>query len=736
MMTLKLYANCKILPNKNFIVEDIDYYLNSLYSVSHELSFAKLEYETEVVAPTDDTYLEQFKDGLDAFNYVSITFENEVSGHIITYYYFIEDIKWSSQLGLYLKLKMDILNTYKEDVDFKLSHKCQIHRRHFDRIKEYQGDSQYEFKVHRLSEGLSIPLIKKTESNILQRGNQMVGGPTWYLMFKSKSDEDSAINMYLVPSIRLKVSGNSNIYELEPLDSPSNQGLYQIAFEQNGYEALTAFYTKAGVRTAISNPRNIQIIIDDNNSMHLYYTTADDNSVQTIENISKFDSGNVQLVYYNPLRRITTLPDLMNDGYPIKENTLHMGYTRYLKSIDEIDRTDGLIQQIIKLPYCPINFEYLNQVIDVTSEGINLSEDGVIFTNEGISLPNSTDRLGYIKIYDLTKEFSSSLALPSSLNLTKTQLLYKTITHESALHLSKFNVKQYETKLLHSDYFHSKFVYDQFNIILKSELNQFPDSITFKASNTGNSNFLFKINMTDADYESDYPMYVLTNKNTNIPLFTSAYLNYIRTGYNYDLQSKKNSEVASWISGILGIGGAAVGLVAGGPIGIAAAAMFAVGTGQSLTQNITQVIQNENTMKSKLAQSALQGFEISGSNDVDLYTTYTENRAKFVQYQVDEHFVDQLFNIFYYTGYCSNEIMKPTHNTRISFDYLESTIDFDEVGRIPLEVITLFKEKFLQGVYYLHKNYFSYTLPDGTSYQSEYDFELLNDNLERTFHFN
>lgn len=724
MMTLKVYENCKILPNKNFIVEDIDYYLSSLTAMTHDISFAKLEYETEVVVPVADTYLEQFKNELYAFNYVSVTFENEVSGVIVNYYYFIEDIKWSSQLGLYLKLKMDILNTYKEDVDFKLSHRCRINRRHFNRISSYDEElGKYIFNIHRLSEGIQIPMLKKAEENIYQdTDNTALKYAEWYLVYKSISDEDSAVNVYLIPNRRIRISTGT---EVLLINSDTPNGLYQIPCAVNGYGSITATFGE----TSINGKYDIQVA-KTSSSITVAYKPFDSDTPVTVDQIDSISIRGIQVYQYTTSVTQVTLPQILKNITTIQYDGFGLNYINTL-SIDDIDRTDSLIQQIIKLPYCPVNFTWRDAVSDSILAGINLYNTGFIASTGNEQFYSADgEPVRYLKLIDLTKEFLNTLALPSNMNLSYEDLLLKTINANSLSSLSKYNVKEYETKLLHSDYFYTKFVYDQFNLVLRSELGQFPTGVSFKASNTGNSNFLFRINgISDQEEETDYPMLVLSNKNTNIPIYNSAYLNYIRYGYNYDKKARTTSEIAGWVNTGLSTAGGIASLFAGG-LGILPATMFGLSAAQSFTQNIIQMAQNENTMKSKLAQSALQGFEINGSNDVDLYDYYTDNKAKFVQYQVDNHFVDELFNLFYYTGYCSNETIKPEHNVRHNFDYLEAVVEFDEIGRIPLEVIDLIKEKYNQGVYYLHKNYFSYQLPDGTSYQSEYDFELLSSNFE------
>ena len=58
------------------------------------------------------------------------------------------------------------------------------------------------------------------------------------------------------------------------------------------------------------------------------------------------------------------------------------------------------------------------------------------------------------------------------------------------------------------------------------------------------------------EYEQeDYDRLIYVNRNNEVSTYDNAYLNYIRTGYNYDVKNK-NRNIASSILGMLtGVGG-------------------------------------------------------------------------------------------------------------------------------------------------------------------------------------
>lgn len=112
----------------------------------------------------------------------------------------------------------------------------------------------------------------------------------------------------------------------------------------------------------------------------------------------------------------------------------------------------------------------------------------------------------------------------------------------------------YESKLYHSDFYQPKFVYDSFNFLFQLEsinnsllMNYSSDNGTptnnfyfnFITSTTINSRFLFEFPQYMLNYATqDYSNILTIQRNNELALYNSAYANYIRNGYNYDVKNK------------------------------------------------------------------------------------------------------------------------------------------------------------------------------------------------------
>ena len=137
--------------------------------------------------------------------------------------------------------------------------------------------------------------------------------------------------------------------------------------------------------------------------------------------------------------------------------------------------------------------------------------------------------------------------------------------------------------------------------------------------------------------DEDYPGYLPIARNNEVVLYNSAYLNYIRNGYNYDVKAKERQQLSSILGGgaaILG-GAASVGMsvLSGNPLGVVTGSA-SIATGFLNAANA--VAQSEDAIQSKLAQAKAQAVNVSGADDLDLLEVYSGNRAKLCYYEASE----------------------------------------------------------------------------------------------------
>ena len=83
--------------------------------------------------------------------------------------------------------------------------------------------------------------------------------------------------------------------------------------------------------------------------------------------------------------------------------------------------------------------------------------------------------------------------------------------------------------------------------------------IRFKQSNNISSNSIFRFDTVNGTYKEPtlYGQYLNVNRQNEVALYNSDYLNYIRNGYNYDKKAATQQLVSGLIGTGLGIAGAA-----------------------------------------------------------------------------------------------------------------------------------------------------------------------------------
>lgn len=406
--------------------------------------------------------------------------------------------------------------------------------------------------------------------------------------------------------------------------------------------------------------------------------------------------------------------------YPIPEQAYinasqtmaaYIGQTATYTSIyADIDKTDSRIVKIIKLPYAPCNITYTNGIYTFPSEW-TYSNGFMKLNDSSLSTEFLNERFGKVNVPELY------IREPNICSVTDPKDI------------------KYESKLYHSDFYDFKLVYDSFVRDIKLEnynTDMFDTSyvwkpnlttidIDFKPTNTINSKFAFRLetylsdpsgNYDFASYNttSDYEKYLLVSRNNEETIFSNDYLNYIRTGYNYDKKSKQEQSNKSWLLGGLqlaaGVASFAVSAYTGG---VSAAAGIALVSGAiaTFTSNAYTQASNERSMQSKLTSLAAQSSGVAGSDDVDLLSFYNENRLQIIKYRTEELQEKALYNLFFYCGYKKDQMKIPNTDSRYWFNFVQCKPVFTEEGVTPYnDYIADVKSRYEAGVtiYHHHPN--------------------------------
>lgn len=161
MSTIKIYKDCKILKDKNFIVDDIADYLASFSpTIIDDFQFQKQALELSINISSEQANLEYLR--ANNFNYVEVQNDN---GKKV--FYFIKRKVWRAKSTMALELEMDVLNTLKYGTDYTLTDKTLIKRTHKNRFKksnphdylithDFGGDFTGEDLCEWLTEGYKI----------------------------------------------------------------------------------------------------------------------------------------------------------------------------------------------------------------------------------------------------------------------------------------------------------------------------------------------------------------------------------------------------------------------------------------------------------------------------------------------------------------------------------------------------------------------------------------------------
>ena len=239
------------------------------------------------------------------------------------------------------------------------------------------------------------------------------------------------------------------------------------------------------------------------------------------------------------------------------------------------------------------------------------------------------------------------------------------------------------------------------------------------------SKFLFKFNQFKYTWsKEDYDDIVAVSRNNEEVLYNSQYLDYIRTGYNYDLKAKERTEVASGIGLGLNVAGLlssiVIGSITGNPIAVGSAVATGISLSSQLVNYAKTTAQNEENIQKKLQESKMQAISVLNADDYDLLYAYSNNKAKFVVYDVSDRMKKVLDDLFFYCGYLLNEQGKPATNTRRSFNFVQATLVINHTNNLDYNIVEDIIQKFEDGVTFLHYSF------------NKFDFTQNKENIERS----
>lgn len=704
-MTSKLaFYHCEITPEKNCIVDDLVGYLSSLPPlVVDNFQYIKFDLDLYIKINSSQVNVPKFN-----YNYVAVK-NSDVSK--IYYYFIIGSPKWISQNTIQLQLSLDTLNTFSNDLTW--TDKTNITRQHKDRfIQGATTTSQgkvFKRKIDSYDEGFAPAKYYDSGTSIRNSSADY----DWYLVYKNKEDLNASstvpMDCFLCASEEINLNISVNNTGIQFNNYNVGDSLYVFAVDNNTFtttiKGTSYTISKSGQYKGIafvkySNGNNAYVLKDDShipipNIGNTALTDVDSTvKVRVCRSFEPELDSNSQYTYYSVLGQVEAR----------NYSTITIGQTSAtLLSINSIDRTDTRIVKIIKMPYAPFTLEFTNNKLNIPA-GWTYS-GGYLLLND-----LNTEFLNIVEGNDDLSDYVSLTVVPADLGKNKTN-----------------NIK-YESKLYNSSFFSLKYIYDNFEKeFLLERFNArttFPGvMIRFKQSNNISSNSIFRFDTVNGTYKEPtlYGQYLNVNRQNEVALYNSDYLNYIRNGYNYDKKAATQQLVSGLIGTGLGIAGAAasVFLPAAGVVGAAGAISFATSSVSSLVSTINTAISNEQAIQQKLDTAKRSAASVSNTEDLNLLSYYNGNRLIRYTEDINDNIKQGLYNLFRLTGYACNDYGIPNVNSRLYYNFLQCKADFEDTdwtyGKAFLDDIIA---KYEIGVTYFHK------------VDNSYDFQQTKENFE------
>lgn len=399
--------------------------------------------------------------------------------------------------------------------------------------------------------------------------------------------------------------------------------------------------------------------------------------------------------------------DLNCEGY-INRTTIHIGagsgsYTGTCIPWTNVNLTDEKLIKCFAFPYAPMEFL-------VGKDSFNTLPEGVIFnTNNVLELEKPQ-----IPLFNYTKTFKDKN--PQS------KLFIERAIINPQLNQPK-NILA-ESKLYHSDYYQPKFVYDSFsfpfnleNIDIDGYLENSSDykdfDVNYIISQNIQSKFLFSFPQYALKRATqDYDNILTVERNNEKALFNNSYINYIKSGgYSYDQKKASSQNAINGITTALSFAGAIASFAAtpftGGSSAVVGASLMASGVALAagglagIARSIHTAQEQDKAINQKVLQAQMQGTSVEGSEDIDILTAISGNKAKLVTYELSDIMKQAMFDLFYYCGYATHEQKVPLVYTRTYFNFVQAEIEYKQYT-FNEDIAEDIKNKWAAGITFLH----------------------------------
>ena len=745
-----------IKPSDNYIIEDIDAFLNNTAYCEKLITLDGFQYQRSEYQKQIKVNLTQ--DAVDNFKMVPDYMKIENPGRV--FYYFIIGNSQVAQETVQFDLVMDVLNTFEGFYNF--TDKSQVERMHIDRFrvdKRPENDEFTEFARHlysRTTENLQPQLYRESLQKVV--GKKAYDSNRWYLIYET--DKTSG-----VPIMEMCADKPLNLHK-----DDSTTGTFEITLElcknnsyvSFGYITLVYKNVNTGQTTTAKNLYGTLSIVG---------KVVDGSDAYIVTYVDNLDSSrNFTNTYRaNTLTRLSATPNTpsatvyLNPAYGTVNTDYNYAVSHYtpivisddtelvLSTIKGLNRTDSNITKVIECPYCPLE-------LDTDTQGRIVIPVGWEYNQETLRLrtSNITD--------EFLREGLQSIVIKDVSTITMTPAKLESD--------DKFAIR--DPKTLTSPFYGDYYVYDDNTWQLQREfleyngtssaLTQTLLTLDYKQSNNISSMLGFKFSITGAQKPLNagyFDEYVISVRNNELPLFTSDYLYYMQNGYNYD---KKNLRWQT-ISNIIGVAGQAANfaslLAAGSPkertfqratnkemqkiysrgltsdyaqtfdvipnprkaddaiygkwvytrapssgFAIPSIVSNAVGIGTGIVNTLISHRQGEEAIEQKVNEAKNKAFNVASGDNLNLFQWYSGNNIlhlEFIPDKQNQYLINEYFHLY---GYSIGSYGKPDMDSRYWFNYCRGNMDITgrDTHYQPFETNKAYiQARYQEGVYKIHR---------------------------------
>lgn len=645
-----------------------------------------------------------------------------------TNYFFIVGRRWISENCIELQLKNDVLNNYIYNRSYTLDRfKTRVNREMQTRLKIYNSvgdDITLERELSTIKEGLNPKLYRREGLDETFNDEASIFSSTFYLVYISKTDEGEAnkipVECFLASKSPITLQSLNDGGIIIPVGGFEKGEYYYLPNWYSEGSSIIPFnyrYKKGQESGTIpANPPYDMftlVYLGDDNKIHvkvLNYATPlvgsgsfTGYSYELDDITSLLASPNVVGMYKT--NNLTTNENEIFNGELVALEPSGDYSPIYVQSIynnPNFKLDDSRLLKIIEIPYSPL------VVRELLLPGTH-PHTGKFFYDESTWSYDQTT--GFLKLINLNSPLERIITFKTS--LFDDLRIYTT---KSFLKASSKRNLLFESKLFTSEFYYKKASYDSFSFIFELEnVNEIPEDtinnkVFYKVTSTINSRFMFRFDDYNLKYApEDYSNVLVIARNNEVTIYNNAYVNYVRTGYNYDVKARDRSNAQTIANFALSLA-PTPGLTKTGKFSIAKTLQGVYGNSFSVAQNINNTINtieaNNDSFNRKQSEMQAQATSVYGSDDLDLMTAYTGvGKMKLYTYICTDEVRELVANLFYFTGYTANRFGLPNIDNRKYFDYFSIEPIFKYTGILTTDLLNELIAKMKEGVTIIHKQF-------------------------------